>query len=916
MTLGEIIDLIEKSDSTISLDSLANELWISRTSVTRLLRENGIRFKEGDKKWEIDYEKIDENINLFNSFWLSNNPLKPQSNVVWDCEKHCITKEEIINILENIDSFNLAESTKLYEDNKKRIAIYITEYLEHPLDAILVTEAMAKTIKGKKPPLHIVSCINTIGLCIALKNKIKIPINISAAVFQQFRIKSIQNNKHKNDEIKINCYVRAIFAYTENMEIIEKELWELNKFEGRFIGAKKSSNLYYYILICLLNAKSQKKGCKIDWLKLNFVDLDLYTIYEINQYMPVKKFDINSLNFIYYLKFSMKRFFPSKDFNVFLQITIEDEINNCFQLYKLYTLANSRSIEPINKANQLLSHRPQGFTKIHQLTTDNIKSWIDNYIRYTIENENKQETAWRRINYICRFLYDIKEIFEEDNSYGIKIAFPYNKQDIGSDSGKIYRWYSENYELLSGVDNDFGNKTIMEYGLEKVKTIKPAVREGTFKIEIDKADQIVRAIYNYSIKAEAGTIEYFNELQLKTMLMIIADSGVRYSEVINMMYGTLSYIEEEKRYICVLGWSKTFERFGVVPISHETAEMIKRCMEFRSDFYSETLTIEHEIMDGTKSKLKSDSKYVLQFVLLNSSNKENIKSRKVSTYRLTAFFKDLCVEAGVKLENGKLFHLLRHRAAEYFFFCLSFYDVEYKDDYEYKELVVKRLLRHRKTSEMTKKYNWSRLLDILSEGKLVFLRSLPHLSDYSNDDSRIHEESIKKKIQNDLSDVLTSSNIEKITKLLTVPYGLINEELLESISKERSFKIIFEHLEKVDGNKGFVPEGAAYFGRCTNFSCQKLLSKISCISCNSHILEKSDIPMAIGEIVRCYEAINEIYLYRYNEISSNDHIKSLRGRITALLERLNIELEISPMELTGLISNRIESDQMSLKIDD
>lgn len=67
--------------------------------------------------------------------------------------------------------------------------------------------------------------------------------------------------------------------------------------------------------------------------------------------------------------------------------------------------------------------------------------------------------------------------------------------------------------------------------------------------------------------------------------------------------------------------------------------------------------------------------------------------------------------------------------------------------------------------------------------------------------------------------------------------------------------------------------------------------------------------MAIGEIIRCYEAINEIYLYRYNEISSNDHIKSLRGRITALLERLNIELEIKPIELIGLISNNIESDR-------
>lgn len=811
MTLGEIIDLIKKGDSTISLDYLANELWISRTSVTRLLEKNGIRFKGWAKKWEIDYEKIERNINLFNSFWLSNNPLKPQSNMEWDCEKCCISKEEIINILENIDSFNIAESTKLHEDFQKRIAIYITEYLDHPLDAIFVSEAMAKTIKGKRPPLHIVSCINAIGLCIALKNKIKVPINISAAVFNRFKKKSIQNNKEKNDDIIINCYVRAIITYTENIEVIEKELWELNKFEGQFTSAKKGSDLYYYILICLLNAKSQKHGCKVNWINLNFVDLDIQTIYEINKYLPIKMKDINALNFIYYVKFSMKRFFPTKDFNSFLQNIIEDEINYCFQLYKLYILFNSRSIESVTKANQMLSNKPSFLKKIQQLTKENIKSWIDNYICYTIENNNTPETAWRRINYMCTFLYDIKEIFEEDDSYGLKIGFPYNKQDIRGGSGKIYRWYSENSEEIKVFDNNFGNKTIMEYGLEKVKTISPAAREGTFKVEIDNADQIVRAIYNYSIKAEEGTIEYFNELQLKTMLMIIADSGVRYSEVINMMYGTLSYIEEEKRYICVLGWSKTFERFGVVPISNETAEMIKKCMETRSNFYPDTLTVEHEIMDATKSKLKSDSKYVLQFVFLNTRNKENVKTRKISKYRLTVFFKALCFEAGVKLEEGKLFHLLRHRAAEYFFFCLSFYDVEYKDDYEYKELVVKRLLRHRKGSQMTKEYYWSRLLDILADGKLVFLKSLTDLANYSNDESRIHEKSIKKKIQDDLSDVLTSSNIEKIIKLLTVPHGLINEELLESISKEKSFKIILNHFEKVDGNKGFVPEGAAYF---------------------------------------------------------------------------------------------------------
>lgn len=914
MNLGEVIDLLTEPEK-ISLEILANKVWFSPASVHHILTKNGFRYNWEDKKWGFNGDLVNKDINLFNLLWLANNPLKPQNNIKWDCEKCCITKEEIINILKDIELFNYVESIRLHEDLQKRIAIYITEYLEHPLDAIVVTKDMAKTIKGMRPSHHIAACINVVGLCIALKNKIKIPINISVAAFKSWRIKSIQNNKENSDDVIINCYIRAVIAYIDNVEIVEKELWRLNKYEGRFNLTKKGSNLYYFIIICLLNAKSQEKECKADWNKLNFSDLDIQVIYEINELFTIKFWDINALNYIYYLKFNMKRYFPTENFSEFLEKNTEDEINYCFQLYKSYLLFNSRSIEPATKAQQMFPHKPEDLKKVQQLTTDNIKRWIDKYISYTIEQGNKQETAWRRINYICMFLYEIKEIFEEDKSYGIYIEFPYKKQDIRGNLGKIYRWKTENYDSLDGTNSDMNFKTIMEYGIERVKEINPVTRKGTFKVDIDDADKIVRAIYKYSIKAKEGTKEYFNELQLKTMLMIISDSGVRYSEVINMMYGTLSYIKEENRYICVLGWSKTFERFGVVPISNETAEMIKKCMKIRNDSYPETLSAEHQIMDGTKSKLKSESKYVLQFVHLSLINDLKTKTRKVSQHRLTSFFNVVCAEAGVKLDGGKRFHILRHRAAEYFFFCLSYYDVEYKDDYEYKEFVVKRLLRHRNGSQMTKEYYWSRLLDILAEGKLVFLKSLPDLANYSNNESKIHKESIKKKIQKDLSGILTSSNIDKVIKLLTVPHGLINEETLELISKEKSFKIIMNHFGKVDGNKGFVPEGAAYFGRCTNFSCPKLFSKISCISCNSHILEKNDVPMAIGEIVRCYEAINEIYLYRSNEISSNDHIKSLRGRITALIERLNIELEISPLELIGLISNRIESDRMSIKHD-
>src|SRR5205085_1111390 len=80
------------------------------------------------------------------------------------------------------------------------------------------------------------------------------------------------------------------------------------------------------------------------------------------------------------------------------------------------------------------------------------------------------------------------------------------------------------------------SETLFEEVNKLINEAETGDSEGTLKEDIQIADQIVRAIYNYKIKAKKGTWEYFVELQLTTMLRIIANSGVRSIEVLNMPY--------------------------------------------------------------------------------------------------------------------------------------------------------------------------------------------------------------------------------------------------------------------------------------------------------------------------------------------------------------------------------------------
>lgn len=625
-------------------------------------------------------------------------------------------------------------------------------------------------------------------------------------------------------------------------------------------------------------------------------------MYKFRQHgLVVTKHDITALNYIYYHKVGFVEIFSTRELDKQFKNIMNDEVSYYLQIYKLYLAANKRSIALVQKGLTLSRFKPTNVNKIKDLTIYNLKIWIDMFIDDAKKAGKDKKNTFSSIRSFCEILRELKKLYEGSEFDGNTLHFPFKEEEIGY-HGKNYRWSNSNNMAFDNSNEHI--ETLLDYVYYKRKDYEETKRKGTYKSDITHADDVVRAIYNYKIEAEENTVAYFNELQLTTMLRIIADSGVRASEVVNMPFGTVSYLEEEDVNICILGWSKLFERFGVVPIGPETARMVNECSNIRKA-YKNTLNVEMAMYDTSKNKSKMDSTYVMQFV---NMSKKNYSIKRLNLIMLRKHLKKVCHRAGLQLQEQKSLHLLRHRAAEYFFFCMSYYDFEYKNDHDYKEMIVKRLLRHRDV-EMTKEYYWGNLMDLVSKHKLVFLRSLPDVSQYKNEDAVGHIKSIKKKIEIDLNNILTSQNINKIVKLLTIPTDYLNESVLEELAKEKSFRTILDYLNRVDGNKGFVPVGAASFGICTNFSCPKLTEKLTCISCNDHILEEKDVPMMVREIVRCTEAIQGIYsfhLCNIDSVRSNDHLESLRSRVTSLLDRLSDDLEYPVTDVLAMIALNME----------
>ncbi|MGH1142413.1 hypothetical protein [Bacillus pseudomycoides] len=901
MLFKDIKDKLIKDKKEI-LD-MATEMGVNKETFYRILRIHTPMRYQGQNGWIANGE-MEGDTNITVLYWLGKKILKPITKIQWGVSNNLISRAEVIEIINQIEKYKGADYIKLNDTHKYRIAVYITECLDHVLDSLLVTKKMVEaSIKGKddfKP--HMTMCINTIGFCIALKHNIKIQMNTSIGTFKKFYYNSITTTTNKTkslktlDSLNINCYVKVILSYTKNTDSIEKELTSLINEKKKFTLLKRTNNLYYFVIVLLLNAGGEIRN---DWEKIEFKDLDIRNLLGIKHSELSKNNDVVALNYIYYQKLGIEgglQGINSYDQEILL---LEDEIVYVFKSYKNYLIMNRRGINAYQKAQELLKHKPKNLKKIEYLTVENLKRWIDCYLEYATAKGLKKQTAWRRVNYFCTILQELKTTFETGAFLQLIVNFPFQNHEIRSEN-KTYRW---NNNLNRSVNTANQTLNVMEYSIKKQGDMNEEIRKGTLKHDIAEVDQLVRAIYNYNIQEEPGTIKYFNELQMTTMLRVIADSGVRVSEVINAPYGALSYLKEEDVHICVLGWSKLFERFGVVPIGKETAKMMKKCMKIRREYQDSLITL--PILDRTKGKIKSQAEYVLQFVHIHPRHK---KVTYISEQTLTRHLDKICKQANISRQPGERFHALRHRSAEYFFFCMSYYDFEYRDDYEYKEMVVKRLLRHR-SNLMTKEYNWSALLDLLTEGKLIFMKSLPDVMRYSNVDAKMHTHSIKEKIKKDLEVDLTNPNIDKVIKVLTLPYGIIGDDILEKLSSNKSFKNILDYLPHVDGNKGLVPEGAAYFGMCINFSCPKLKENITCVSCADHILQDKDVPMMIDEILRCNETIQGIYKLHSGDIRAIDHLKSLRSRITSLSERLTKELNYTPTQILEMLAKKRKGEE-------
>lgn len=170
--------------------------------------------------------------------------------------------EKIIIITNKVDTYK--------ESQKKYIVNYILESLQDPLDAIGITEQVIKNIPEMgSSPSDISQIFNTIGLCLALRYKKKIPIEVTCGVFKKFKLKSISDSRKLHRELKINKFVIVILSFINNIEIVEKELNSLIFDQRKFASFLRGTNVYYFIIALLLDSG------KNDWNKLVFLILIL-----------------------------------------------------------------------------------------------------------------------------------------------------------------------------------------------------------------------------------------------------------------------------------------------------------------------------------------------------------------------------------------------------------------------------------------------------------------------------------------------------------------------------------------------------------------------------------------------------------------------------------------------------------------
>lgn len=899
MLVKEAIEIIKDNSIGNKYDAMLEHFYGLRDTaiIMAALKEYGVAFDFQQKEWIIDETKVKPDANLVLHVYFGNNHrLKPLDGIEWDISKDFTNYDELISILNSIQNHSEAKYEYYFREKTLRmVAVYILEFLHHPLDALLVDEQSLDgfpygNIKGAGP--YLLALLRTTAVCLALRYKVVVPFEISSNALTKFKRQSLLQSPI--GELVLVNFAHTMIMYIEDGQSLFSQVQDTIKMGKKYTRvAVNGGNFFYYVVMFLL-AKGKNK-----WIDLNLTDLNILYVLHLYKIGEINGRNISSINLFFYLKTGVNNFIQqSKSLD---ELINSDEVNQLFKLYFYYLKINKRSQSRYNNGSRILRHKPENIIKVEDLTKENLVSWIGKYSDYAFKNGTKKNVYQDGVTAFLNLLLDIMTLFQQENIFGIKRAFPCNALDIGLKNRKYKFDESKVVESVYNQIKAFADKFNGEENIIK----------GTFKADIEYADTLVRAIYNYKFEHEKGTVGYFNELQKMTILRIIADSGVRSNEALNMPFGTHSFLKEQGVNVCVLGWSKLFDRFGVVPISSSTAKMIEECTKIRKEQFPNSL-IKMPIHQAKGSKASS-LEYLLQFVSIHPITGG---LRRIDRSAIDKQFDKVCLKAGIKQIKGKKFHALRHRAAEYFFFCASYYEFDGKNDYEYKETIVKKLLRHT-SSEMTKEYYWGELANLIAEKKLVFYKDLSDMSKYTDNpetksEALCHMDSVIKKIRKDLCDVLSNPNIDKLVKILTLPIEYFDKEVLAEVTKNQSYKKLIDHLVRVDGNKSPVPPGAAYFGMCMNFSCPKLKEKITCVSCGDFIVTEKDVPRMIGEIIRCNSLIQIIY-QNYENTTQIDHLKSLRSRVVSNMDKLQNDLEYPPLKILELMQEHVEKMVINIK---
>ncbi|MFB5197628.1 hypothetical protein ACE198_22415 [Neobacillus sp. KR4-4] len=845
-----------------------------------------------------------------------------------------ITSYEVDKILLLINHIREKDGyEKISSDGLNRLSNYINEDLTSPLDALFVTDKMDKRLDflcSKKTRSHNGQIVRIVGLCLALKFQIKIDYSVAIEIlkdtFHNRRSLSKLNSEEINSCFEIMYWVtKVLYHFITDGNDFLKELDRKVFVERKSWAASEGSNVFLYLIAILLDNK------KNTWKEISIITADQLREYYLRTPI-VDKREKAQMDYLYRNKTNLASIFKrvnlkegqnEKDDNSFLYSPQKiDEIRLMAENYRIYLRVRNLSTNSFTRFLSVLNKKHESISDIKHLTTENIERCCLEYVNYCKENRFEKESCRSAINSFLSVLAEIKQVFGQKKSLiGVTYDLPYDERylidnktgvpehqtvygrikgeftGIDSSEGTTSTTASEVAAAISSDDNDVNNESDeLSEGLSETS--------GTFKTDIVLADKIVRAIYQYEPKAPKDTPEYYHEYQYTTMLRVMADAGTRSEEVINMPNNTLTYHAEHDVNIVILGLSKLGDRFGVVPIGKETAKMIDECTKMRMALFPDSKIMMK--MTGDKGYL--EEKYVRQFIRVD---KRNGAIHGVSKDVLENHLDKICEEAGITRPPKTRFHFMRHRAAEYFFFGMSEYEFEHSDDPEYKLEVIKRLLRHH-DEEMTKDYTWSRLLDLLAEKNLVFLRDMKSLKDY-HPNKKVEElekrtliESLEKRIQKDLETKLSTPGIHRVQLFLSSPLSSLPEEAFEAMNSTQDVSKIINFFREVDGEKseGTFAVSGAFFGRCVNPTCWRHKEKITCISCFDHLIEERDEPRLLQEIVNCHIRTQEIY-QNYDDNMHKEQLRSLQSRISICIEKMNTWLGISETEIVQKVQKRL-----------